>query len=91
MEANWGVEEGLNVCDDYIVSHTVLRNSLQMLLQGKEGQDLTWITLLAWDGPVPAHSLEGRFLDIGRCFCLCGFSLCDLYQMKFPSPLMVSS
>ena len=32
MEANWGVEEGRNVCDDCIVVHTVLRNSLQMLL-----------------------------------------------------------
>ena len=58
---------------------------------GTEGQDLTWFPLLAWDGPGPTHSLEGRFLDIGRCFCLCGFSLHDLYQMKFPSPLGVSS
>lgn len=58
---------------------------------GKEGHDLTWFPLLAWDGPGPTHSLEGRFLNIGRCFCLCNFSLCDLYQMKFPSPLVVSS
>lgn len=33
----------------------------------------------------PHTAWRGDFWIWGRCFCLCSFSLCDLYQMKFLS------